>query len=151
MTDRELLELAAKAAGIKVDWDVKLYRDDEPCAYRLTGTHDFWNPLEFDGDALRLAVQLDMDVDINICFCDVVWVNMDTSETFSHIEDWGAGDVTLKERMNYVRRAIVRAAAASDEPKCSCGDRAKSLCPGEWEPGCDLGANEKFARLRQGE
>lgn len=27
---------------------------------------------------------------------------------------------------------------------CMCKDRPASQCPGEWEPGCDLGANEKF-------
>ncbi len=27
-----------------------------------------------------------------------------------------------------------------------CKDRPKSECQGEWEPGCDLGANEKFVR-----
>lgn len=44
MTDRELLELAAKAAEIK-DW--------------VDGWSDkFWNPLTDDGDALRLAVKL---------------------------------------------------------------------------------------------
>lgn len=26
---------------------------------------------------------------------------------------------------------------------CSCKDRFKHQCPGEWEQGCDLGANEK--------
>ena len=25
---------------------------------------------------------------------------------------------------------------------CSCGDRPIRECPGEWEAGCDLGANE---------
>lgn len=29
---------------------------------------------------------------------------------------------------------------------CVCGDRLKAMCPGEWEPGCDLGNNEKHAR-----
>lgn len=28
---------------------------------------------------------------------------------------------------------------------CSCGDRLASECPGEWEPECDLGNNEKYA------
>jgi hypothetical protein len=36
--------------------------------------------------------------------------------------------------------------ATSDEPLCMCQDRALSQCPGEWEPGCDLGANENFVR-----
>ncbi len=30
--------------------------------------------------------------------------------------------------------------------QCSCGDRPKGECPGEWEPGCDLGNNPAFAR-----
>lgn len=30
-----------------------------------------------------------------------------------------------------------------------CKDRPKSECPGEWEPGCDLGANEKFVRKQE--
>lgn len=44
MTDKELIELAAKAAGYPPDdsaWD-----------------DEIWNPLEDDGDALRLAVNL---------------------------------------------------------------------------------------------
>ena len=27
---------------------------------------------------------------------------------------------------------------------CPCGDRALKDCPGEWESGCDLGANEMY-------
>ena len=46
MTDRELLELAAKAAGIE---DISYYLDDF-----------LWNPLTDDGDALRLAVKLNL-------------------------------------------------------------------------------------------
>lgn len=30
--------------------------------------------------------------------------------------------------------------------QCSCGDRHKDQCPGEWEPGCDLGSNPRYAR-----
>jgi len=30
--------------------------------------------------------------------------------------------------------------------RCSCGDRPKDQCPGEWEPGCDLGNNPKYVR-----
>ena len=66
MTDRELLELAAKAAGIKVPT-----KDDYPYAYiDDRGIHrdiscggdgtrmSHWNPLTDDGAALRLAVNL---------------------------------------------------------------------------------------------
>jgi hypothetical protein len=36
--------------------------------------------------------------------------------------------------------------AAQPVPLCMCKDRPLSDCPGEWEPGCDLGANEKYVR-----
>lgn len=67
--DRELLELAAKAAGIDGGWgevvnvggeDVDLSRiwfRDESQDY-IT-----WSPLEDDGDALRLAADLDVNVE----------------------------------------------------------------------------------------
>lgn len=60
MNDRELLELAAKAAGIAAQWD---------CSERgmMTLTPDgidtmTWNPLTDDGDALRLAVKLNLQI-----------------------------------------------------------------------------------------
>lgn len=36
-------------------------------------------------------------------------------------------------------------ALAGTEVLCTCGNRPKPQCPGEWEPGCDLGNNEAFA------
>ena len=59
MSDRELLELAAKAAGIDVSagWSVRLnafYVKPE----QETGAYAGWNPLTDGGDALRLAVKL---------------------------------------------------------------------------------------------
>lgn len=30
---------------------------------------------------------------------------------------------------------------------CRCVDRPLEECPGEWEPGCDLGTNETFAKI----
>jgi hypothetical protein len=61
MTDRELLERAAKAAGIEVFCDGRVLRD-------CTGMHPAsnvlaapaWRPLTDDGDALRLAVKLNL-------------------------------------------------------------------------------------------
>jgi hypothetical protein len=52
-TDRELLELAAKAAGIG------FYKGDY--ANGLDTKTGFWNPLTDDGDALRLAVLLGLN------------------------------------------------------------------------------------------
>jgi len=59
MTDRELLELAAKAAGIPLKPDFA-ERFDYYMADRL-----MWNPLTNDGDALRLAVKLGLYVCID--------------------------------------------------------------------------------------
>jgi hypothetical protein len=54
MTDRELLELAAKAAGINTKRSLQ-YADG---AYDWPEKAGRWNPLSDDGDALRLAVKL---------------------------------------------------------------------------------------------
>ena len=53
MTDRELLELAAKAAGL-----LEMAVGDKDIQRYLLR----WNPLTDDGDALRLAVKLGIDV-----------------------------------------------------------------------------------------
>jgi hypothetical protein len=59
MTDRELLELAAKAAGIgPLSWI-------EPDGTKIV-TNVRWNPIADDGDALRLAVQLNMGISIPV-------------------------------------------------------------------------------------
>ena len=57
MTDRELLELAAKAAGFKLKQGYG--QPPEKCLFYCNddGCHD-WNPITDDGDALRLAVKL---------------------------------------------------------------------------------------------
>lgn len=50
-TDRELLELAAKAANYEIErWDC--------WGFAQTKERERWNPLSDDGDALRLAVKL---------------------------------------------------------------------------------------------
>lgn len=59
-SDRELLELAAKAAGLRVAWlaygSMVLLdtQSNEGC--------DAWNPLTDDGDALRLAATLRLEI-----------------------------------------------------------------------------------------
>ena len=63
MNDRELLTLAAKAAGIEIDhWRA----DKMPVVAELFRGHlanyEDWNPLTDDGDALRLAVKLRLSV-----------------------------------------------------------------------------------------
>ena len=54
MTDKQLLELAAKAVGLKLQYNYLGGRDaNQP-----------WNPLEDDGDAIRLAVILSLNINI---------------------------------------------------------------------------------------
>lgn len=95
MTDRERLELAAKAAGI-----VGTLYDDGISVVEKIGDkfHSYiWNPLTDDGDALRPAVKLGIKL------------NPDNSaEIGAH--KFGSFD---KSRNPYAatRRAIVRAAA----------------------------------------
>ena len=105
-SDRKLLEMAAKAAGITIKpveiKNVEFAGDDRFIGYS-TDPHEWlrgwFNPLTDDGDALRLAVALRMDLNINDGECDVF-----TADSFYN----GRGKDTLET----TRRAIVRAAAA---------------------------------------
>lgn len=60
-TDRELLELAAKASGYLIDASPmgNFLISDPGRGQRV------WNPLLLDGDAFRLAADLRMNVEIN--------------------------------------------------------------------------------------
>jgi len=114
MTDRELLELAAKAAGL----DTPRYADGS-LGGRIgisTETGEYcqrlWNPLTDDGDALRLAVRLELMVNINSAHTQVTWHDEVLSESHD-IEQWDNGMTPCE----WTRRAIVRAAAAIGEMK----------------------------------
>ena len=103
MNDKELLELAAKAAGMSVDWW------DERGSFLDKATIEMWNPLIDDGDALRLAVKLRITISYLGKAADCFTVSKDTEKPWpQHIQPWGrdAGDDTAA-----TRRAIVRAAA----------------------------------------
>jgi hypothetical protein len=54
MTDRELIELAAKAEGRQIAWDA---RGAYTVVDGISGGN-VWNPIESDADAFRLAVKL---------------------------------------------------------------------------------------------
>ena len=106
MDDRELLERAARAAG-RSDWD------HAPNIIGDEGGPTFWNPLEDDGDALRLAVKLGISIvhrrtyadDTPVAVAAARWSDdYDQTETM-YGEDAGAA----------TRRAIVSAAASLAE------------------------------------
>ena len=95
MTEREMLEFAAKAAGITG----YRYSSSLGCMAHWNesdgGWFDaccLWNPITDDGDALRLAVKLNILWDVNVHYTKF----LDLSET---------------NAMSATRRAIVRSAA----------------------------------------
>jgi len=93
MTDRELLEDAAKAAGIELTGADR--------AAWLNKSSYGWNPLTDDGDALRLAVKLEMELKV-----------YNTSAHAASAK--GERSVCASEKgdpLAATRRAIVRAAA----------------------------------------
>ena len=66
MNDRELLEAAAKAAGMETRWDQQRGSTHGFIRARVPGGGDafpVWSPLTDDGDALRLAVSLGLSVE----------------------------------------------------------------------------------------
>jgi hypothetical protein len=101
MTDRELLELAAKAAD--VDW-IKDCVWIENGFYSPFSRHEriAWNPLTEDADAFRLAVKLRMKIEHYSV----------TSEGRDRVSANNASPVTYEgDPYAATRRAIVRAAA----------------------------------------
>jgi hypothetical protein len=95
MTDKELLELAAKAAGIDLD------QVNGPIVNGGVRLQDNWNPLVDDGEALRLAVTLKLE--LGFPREAIVWSFGRKGEVCS--ENYS------KDLYSATRRAIVRAAA----------------------------------------
>lgn len=100
MTDRELLEMAAKAAGIGRFQTTSPFRSDIP----------YFDPLTDDGDALRLAVKLDMQVEY-LEFTGNARARSRIIDTEWQTEYCMSTDLTEKDPYAAARRAIVRAAA----------------------------------------
>lgn len=108
MTDRELLESAARLSGEDLQFQlggemskvIGVHEDGMLCMVR-------WNPLEDDGDALRLAVQLNLGVynfnGFSIASNCLQGLVLDSREDHN-------GDPRAA-----TRRAIVRAAASIGE------------------------------------
>ncbi|HEU6454004.1 MAG TPA: hypothetical protein VN201_00915 [Roseateles sp.] len=106
MTDRELLEKAAKAAGLKdFAWfENNIHGHGYPVLGHITTP---WNPLEDDGDALRLAYTLKLN--------NQPQKTMGGVPAGFNVWPAGRGDCAAVEDGNAIkdlRRAIVSAAAA---------------------------------------
>lgn len=96
MTDKELIKLAAKAAGISKQWDGSLVDKENP--------NRVWNPLTDDGDALRLAVTLGFVIDRNPAGT-IIYAGLWDSPK------WEGVDVENGNSIAATRRAITSAAA----------------------------------------
>lgn len=105
--DRELLELAAKAIGRGIRFraitnmpgalELPSLKNDDDSFTR-------WNPLEQDGDALRLSTKLRLDIMFFNGFEEVMCSG--PNETDENVIEPYSDDIDAA-----VRRAIVRAAA----------------------------------------
>ena len=89
MNDKEMLIAAAQAAGIEVVTPTML-------------EYGKWNPLEDDGDALRLAVKLRLEI-LNDGYMVVVRTGMLSNKAWQ--------TPLWEDECESTRRAIVRAAA----------------------------------------
>lgn len=101
MTDKELLELAAKAAGYDVVWNPlwQCFQHKNPIPDKYGTFRHPWIPLDDDGDALRLAVKLGIQIHQEGSDDGVaVWADQ--------VMLWADGNALAA-----TRRAIVRAAA----------------------------------------
>lgn len=114
-TDRELLELAAKAAGL----NVKAHRVDQDDKFvglivgaKNTRERIDWNPLADDGDALRLAVRLQM-----VAGADCTSVHEMVFAYVVHSNDARCYELSQADPYVATRRCIVRAAASIGEKK----------------------------------
>ena len=140
MTDRELLELAAKAAGIEV------HESDDGTMQRrpvLAMTHYVqgqpysetrWDPLRDDAQALRLAVKLQLTVQVGSLDGTVVVTSNNDSRIYEAENYLPGGDPYAAARRAIVRAAAELAKSGEDmsNPETSINLQADSL------PTCEI-------------
>lgn len=108
MNDRGLLELAAKAAGVKLKFRALTNMPGcvETCfSVDERGISERWNPIERDGDAFQLAIRLRIDLTFYNGFQEV-HAEPSNSDGLSPSDEKFGDDIA-----SAARRAIVRAAA----------------------------------------
>jgi len=122
MTDRELLEMAAKVAGYQIDgpaskYMVQGYTFESLLRINESGGHSVWNPLNDDGDAFRLMVLLNI--------YPVPSVNASKNDgavsVYYPVDSYGQ-EQSIREHIDgdhlaATRRVIVRAAAEIGKTK----------------------------------
>ena len=106
MTDRELLEKAARAAGIAPREGEEMEIGEDKIVIYGNGHCTSWRPITDDGDALRLAVRLDLLIMPYPLDKAIRVTRLDLPEFIERYTD---------DQLAATRRAIVRAAAAIGE------------------------------------
>jgi hypothetical protein len=110
MTDREMLELAALAAGREIVRWVLDRPTDVMVAVLSSGKH--WQPMsentltDCDGDALRLAVALSLNLEVLPFYARITWFTQSPATEHKVQLDHYSRDVA-----GVTRRAVTRAAA----------------------------------------
>lgn len=107
VTNRELLELAAKAAGIELNFPQDYGGADFLSPTNVDGWK-IWNPLTDDGDALRLAAALSLCVFVNGMFAQADCKHCPGGDIGYFEENTARNGGCIYAA---TRRAIVRAAA----------------------------------------
>lgn len=111
MTDSEMIELAAKAAGYRlIGWRIALEGPSRQCAEVMDASHDTpikWNPLDDDGDAFRLAVKLE------------IHITSSKTDAWASTPEVHAIQTMSGDPFSATRRAIVRVAAAIQQSKAA--------------------------------
>ena len=108
MEDRNLLELAAKAAGYTTNhpWnDERMTMNPPVIGLCIPELSSCWNPLEYSGDAFNLAVKLRLTIEHGSPTRTFVAVRTPGSNWMEFRETYRGEDTAA------VRRAIVRTAA----------------------------------------
>ena len=109
MSNRELLEMAAKAARLNAFWNetrncMELFTEED---HRYIGD---WRPDSDDGESLRLAVRLNMSVEANIDSIYCVSIDADTMALSGTDSD--CPEEFSEAKMGVVRLAVLRCAAS---------------------------------------
>jgi flavin-binding protein dodecin len=117
MSDKALLELAAKAAGIydECEW-FECKEEDGSLVWCLVQGNREWNPLTDDGDALRLAVKLGISLTPYPIYQQddrhsVIAKQRRTTDTLREINPTEVVEVYGEDPFAATRKAIVRAAS----------------------------------------
>jgi hypothetical protein len=107
---REDFEMAAKAAGLTVEWDGDGFVVPQP--FKGYTNYEPWNPRDDDGDAMRLASRLNLTMKISDSLVEVIRAGTLAAASYmsTHRTAALAGMPVFSDKDTATRHAIFRAA-----------------------------------------